>query len=817
MNDMASLTPDVDEALGFFDSLLKGGGGRISLACIVPDVGLSGAVFSWPDDREKAGRWIDEKNRAGGNIHYVLNEPVVSEHIEGKNGKLKKADVEYIRGIVLDLDPDKTKDFKEDRERLLRMAGTFGADIAGHVHTVVDSGGGIQVVYLFDEKLPNTPENVAKVEAQTKAQQAAYGGDNTQSIEHLFRVPGTVNYPNKAKRKVDRSEAVACVLYRPGDTTSLASLACSYPPPPVKAENDVTTSDDWTSVDMDVGAVLGVANGEALPKHLQTIAEDMRETCKAVINMQAKGGKEEDRSARDFAIACDAINRDVVDPTECMSLMAYFSPEKTVEKNDKGLAADYLKRTYWGASKKWREFDSQFEPLPEAAVSNDDVHVRDGDVLAQEHSGKGICTIAGVVDVSQIPVREYLINPILPIRDAFQITGEPAVSKSTLALLLAVVVASEREDILRGEYEGRPINDTCRLHGGGNVLVYNCEDRLDEMKRRLRAIQNERGLSDADMKHSITLWSGVDSSPLKLMGRDGDRGPLKVISGTRRLEAEISRLQPALVILDTQISLSRGGNENSNDDQDAIAQHLANIAARHGISLGVVHHTAKATRNNAGDMAAGRGGFAAAGKFRVLLTLCNVTGEGDDEKTWGVTRHDRLVRLDCAKLSHSALSKQPIVFERASVLVGNGPQTMPDSTDDVFDAGSHGDLKKYGDAAPVLKVVSPKALIAAAKARKLCEGASVQIAYLIDELLGEDSTLLLNSCLDDLSKRMSENGLGSVNSPQALRKKLRNELDPDGVVIHRAGGSVRICIEKEGAGKTSPLVLVRKIEAGKSC
>jgi RecA-family ATPase len=71
------------------------------------------------------------------------------------------------------------------------------------------------------------------------------------------------------------------------------------------------------------------------------------------------------------------------------------------------------------------------------------------------------------------------------------------------------------------------------------------------------------------------------------------------------LEKRIREYGAVLVVLDPQLSLTAGASENSNDDADALFQELANMAARQQVSLMVIHHTAKHTREAKGDMPGG--------------------------------------------------------------------------------------------------------------------------------------------------------------------------------------------------------------------
>ena len=67
-------------------------------------------------------------------------------------------------------------------------------------------------------------------------------------------------------------------------------------------------------------------------------------------------------------------------------------------------------------------------------------------------------------------------------------------------------------------------------------------------------------------------------------------------------------------------------------------QELAMLATRTRSSLMVVHHTPKGKRDAKGDIGAGRGAFAVAGKARGIFTICNVTGDDDE---FGLGGHSR--------------------------------------------------------------------------------------------------------------------------------------------------------------------------------
>ncbi len=424
----------------------------------------------------------------------------------------------------------------------------------------------------------------------------------------------------------------------------------------------------------------------------------------------------------------------------------------------------------------------------------------------------GLVVVRGLIDAQTLPVREWLVAPRLPIGDVAQCVGAPGVSKSTFALRDALAVATGHESILRGvNASGNPISPE-RLHVSGPVIVYNAEDRADEMRRRLAAVQRFYRIKDGDLKHPIILWSGIDHQTLTITRRDKEHSAMKRAAGADMLESVIRENGAALVVLDPQISLSAGGHENDNDDQDALLQELARMASATRTAIMVVHHTSKAAQNAKGDMGAGRGGFAAVGKVRSAFTLVNVTGEEGDERAWGVSRTDGLVRLDYAKISHDRKPSEPIVFRRISAPVGNGQDIEPAAAGKLFDIEPREALRMAGDQAPVLELVDTRALVDAAKAGEVDHARAESVARIVDALMGDLVEIRLTDIRDGAGERMCAEGLTTAKSRQEVTGKIVDALTGNGVAITRGGQIVRLKLEKRGQGVTAPWLVVRSME-----
>ncbi|WP_425069968.1 AAA family ATPase [Reyranella sp.] len=793
---------DYDRAADFLSTLVDRG--TVALARIVPDGGLVGAFPRMSTQRDVCRAWLAENN-ATANLHFSLNEPKPKGARMGKAGRLKKVDVAVIRGVVLDLDPREEEEATEggydrERARLLALANEWAGNFLAPPTTIIDSGNGVQMIWLLKEPLPNTPETCATVECQSKALGRLVGSDKTHSIDHLFRIPFTTNWPDAKKRAKGRRPSVATLLrHDPAARYSLETLAMLAAPLP-EADRP-----DTGACGIDYDAVIGVCGRpEELPPNVAARVATLRDTWS---RLEALLARDVDRSARDYAIAARLAEDGLRDPTELAQAVFAIAPSKLEEKDGQGYGASYAAGTVARALAKTKArpvadewFASGAAPAPAPASPA-------ADVLPP------LCVVTGLVDAQALPVRCWLVAPRLPIGDVTQCVGEPGISKSTFALRDALAVATGDERLLRGvDVAGAPISPE-RLHQAGAVIVYNAEDRAEEMRRRLAAAQRYYGVTPEAMAHPIILWSGIDHPRLTIMQRRTDRDALQRAPGADTLEQVARQYGAVLIILDPQVSLCAGARENDNDDQDDVMQTLAVMATKLGCNIQVVHHTAKATRDAKGDMGAGRGGFAAVGKVRSAFTLCNVTGQGD-EKDWGVNAGDRLIRLDYSKVSHDRRPTEPLVFRRVSAPVGNGAGAAG-SAAAVFDGPPREALRLGGDRAPVLELIDHRALVAAAAVGGDAKdkAQAVAVAEIADDLLGTVDRIALGDMWPGMGERMRTAGLCKAKARNSVTAHITAALGGNGASFVRRGQVVRIRVAKDADLETSPWWVVRTAEA----
>ncbi|WP_187972468.1 AAA family ATPase [Aquibium microcysteis] len=792
-----------EAAVSFLQSL--DATGRHNLVAIDPydpSGSVEGRTFE-PGEFNAMRNWI--RARSGRkNLYFTANEPCGG--LEKPHRKLKKDDIAAIRCVYADVDPDKTKPFHEERQRLSDLVEFLQSHPAPPTWTV-DSGGGVQFLWRVDKQ--PAAEAGERAEAQGRGLRKLLGGDAIQNVDRLFRLPGTLNIPDAKKRAAGRSERPAALLRHVDHRYALDELAALIPP---QDGGGLTDQDQQIALvraaydEIDMGPVEEGRSLTELPWDVQrklrsAMSADARLAALWEGDAAALSGTDTTDSAwlANLAARLGGSTVETFDVTEFGTLAAAWPK---MADNDKHLSQRALSRAWGNVAAPMIERRRQDEEARQGIIERFFEPMLGAAATAEGPRGpkgsRGLRIVTSLIEPASIPVREYLIEPRLPLGDVCQCVGEPGVSKSTLALRDALAIATGSERILRGETGASPE----RLHRAGPVLIYNAEDRLAEMERRLAAAQRYFGV--ATLPHPIYLLSGVDAEPLTIMQRKSSGAPLLRAPGADRLESLIVQSGAIHVSLDPQISLYSGGVENSNDDMNALLQELANLAARHGVSIGVVHHTGKAGRDNHGDMAAGRGGFAAVGKVRSAYTLCRVTGRAEDEKDWAVGDDEDLVRIDFAKVSHGRKPKTPIVLRRFNVSVGNGQGMPAVAAEALFRDSPLERLRAEGDYAPVLDVVDVAARAASSKAASGKEDArKQQIARIVVEAVGEEPRFSLTGYIDLVGEMLRKAGLTKATTKRALMAEVSEALRGDGVVGKINGQDVRVRTYKENPDRAN--------------
>ena len=166
--------------------------------CSIPVEGGSCNGRWFGTDSVAATNWAMIANNRGNNVYWTVN--LVAEKLNKKPGK---EDIVAPRYVHVDIDPPKDGGALD---KVLKQAELIALPVPPSL--IIDSGGGLQAFWRLAGSA-----SLTDVETVNRNLAKQLGGDNCHSIEHLMRLPGTVNYPNAKKRDRGRVIALAKVIY----------------------------------------------------------------------------------------------------------------------------------------------------------------------------------------------------------------------------------------------------------------------------------------------------------------------------------------------------------------------------------------------------------------------------------------------------------------------------------------------------------------------------------------------------------------------------------------------------------------------------
>jgi hypothetical protein len=260
-------------------------------------------------------------------------------------------------------------------------------------------------------------------------------------------------------------------------------------------------------------------------------------------------------------------------------------------------------------------------------------------------------------DPATMPRREWLYGTHYIRRFVSATVAPSGVGKSSLGIVEALAMAA-----------GKPLLGV-QPKGKFRVWIWNGEDPLEELERRIAAGMLLHGLTPEDIGDRLFVNSGRDM-PVVLahQGRDGaviHRPVQQAIVGTLQREAiDVSIIDP--FVSSHQVS------ENDNGAIDLVTKEWARIADMTNTSVELVHHVRKL---NGGEITVEdmRGAVALLATSRSARALARMTkSEGTKLGLEAMAR--RLFRFADAK-NNLALpaDAETLWFELASVNLDNGP------------------------------------------------------------------------------------------------------------------------------------------------
>lgn len=563
------------------------------------------------------------------NLYFTVNEPKAG----APHSKLKKDDIETIHCFYTDTDPEKNKDPAEERTRLETLTHAIVNDNKAPCSFAIDSGGGFQQFWMLQEPVP--ADKFREV-AESIGRKLAYklNADSIHNIDRLMRIPGTMNLPGPKKRERGRTpQPTKLVAWQPQHTYAPTDFM-NMPDPPIKDD----LGDALTPSDVDTSALQQVATLDDISLPLRNKFDSLLRADKYlrdIWNGNDECLSDKSRSGFDFALV-RALSGYNLTPTELAILL---------KLNPHGKGADLTLREILRTVGR----ASQTTPKPE-----DDFPV------ATTEGPKPLPLTT--FNPKNLPPRKWIYGEMLVRRYISMLIAPPGSSKTQFTIASALAIASGKPIL------GIPVRERTR------VAIFNNEDSLDELRRRIAAEMQNHSLTFDDLM--------MDGKPA-LYVNSGEQTPMsfaKVAQNKRHLSIEASADVQTLrtFLMKNNIGVFTAdpfvemheADENDNNQVAKVAQILRALAWDTNSAAWIVHHTRKppeaSSDHHVGNMDSGRGASSLAGAARFVHTLYTMSDK--DAKKYNIPKEDKnfYIRLDNAKANMAAPSSQEKWFKRAS-------------------------------------------------------------------------------------------------------------------------------------------------------
>jgi AAA domain-containing protein len=194
----------------------------------------------------------------------------------------------------------------------------------------------------------------------------------------------------------------------------------------------------------------------------------------------------------------------------------------------------------------------------------------------------------------------------------------PGVGKSSLMHSTAMGLVFERPDFIGETDAGFP----------GDVVIISNEDETRPVFNKFRALQTHWQVQGSAAKNEVHVFEGI-----KALTRD-PTGTI-TLSGKPFLEDLIklrAKKDIALIVIDTLASITRGFEENSNDQMQIVVEFMRKLAWAAHAAVVVIHHVSKGGVDKNGEMGvySGRGASSMAADTRSII---QVTKPNNDDKS----------------------------------------------------------------------------------------------------------------------------------------------------------------------------------------
>jgi hypothetical protein len=196
--------------------------------------------------------------------------------------------------------------------------------------------------------------------------------------------------------------------------------------------------------------------------------------------------------------------------------------------------------------------------------------------------------------------------------------GMPTAGKSFLSVTFANAVATERHDLAGLDRIERP---------GAVVIIAADSEGAEEFHRKDAAFRQYHGLTNADFKHPIFIFD-TPGPFVEMRARTGTWGPSRwIIEQAPKLARMREDNKLALIVVDTLLGVSGGGNTADSVDMQAIIDVAKMLATVLDCAVEIINHLTKGgAKTDPGSMDAGLGARPITATARFVANLSKVNG-----------------------------------------------------------------------------------------------------------------------------------------------------------------------------------------------
>ena len=276
-------------------------------------------------------------------------------------------------------------------------------------------------------------------------------------------------------------------------------------------------------------------------------------------------------------------------------------------------------------------------------------------------------------DPAALPKREFVYSYAYP-RGVVSVTVAPGgLGKSTIITAEAVAMATGKSIMGVQSKQHR-------------VWLWNLEDPMDEINRKVYALAQHHGLSGDDFGNRLLVNSGRDE-PLVIATAIGGANILTPAADL--ITQHIKEYDIDCVIVDPFVS-SHQLSENDNVAIDMVVKRWAQVASDSNCAIHLVHHVRKDNGIGGASVADARGASALVDAARFVRRLQRMTGEEARNAGIDEDQHWRYTREGDSKNNLSPPNADSTWRKMVSVELANGdnvgavePWTWPDAFSDV--------------------------------------------------------------------------------------------------------------------------------------